>query len=516
MKRRRGLLILLILLTVLAKAFAVEQVHMRSLRDFDEARYAEVAHNIVRTGNWIIPLAGGPDDLRTVVYTRLENGAELYPYFWKPPLHTQFIAGFMHILGVAELAVRLPTVLFALAACGLVYLLARRLYPEYSWALLLAVFFFVSSADFSMLLGQGLAEMQLLCFSLTALYAATYKTRTGAVVAGVAFGLAFLTKSFITFWVPPVVVLLLFESDRLKEWGVRLAWATAAALIVIAPWHLLMYMQFGQVFIERYFLTNSTGRASGATGNIAPMQWYFIYMLDQWKPYVFVIPVVAAGVAASLRKKEKSTWVLVVWSLIILIPLSIARSKVYWYMFPAWVPMSLCLAVFLERAYKSGRTSVLGAGIIFALFSLHPYWQLDPHHIPLKSFAAYLALGSGVSFWLWHQKQKTKGTTLFILICTLIIVLANVASVWGRLHQTDENHDLRTLILRHPQLPELTPVGYPYEAALFYSHIGNMRLYETPAPEYIFASTPLEDPTIRSQFQAIDQEGQFTLYRKIR
>ncbi len=506
---------LLCTVIIVVKAFAVEQIHTRSLRDFDEARYAEVAQNIVRTGNWLIPMAGGPDEPRDIIYTTLPNGQDLYPYFWKPPLHPQIIAAFMHVIGVNELAVRLPTVLFALGACWLAYLLVRKLYPDTSWAPILTVLFFISGVDFAILLGQGLAEMQLLCFSLAALYFATYKTRSGAVMAGVTFGLAFLTKSFITFWVPPVVALFLLDSRQVKEWAMRLIWFGVAAVVMIVPWHLLMYVQFGQSFIEHYLLTNSAGRTSGATGNIAPPQWYFIYMLDQWKPYIFVIPAIAGGVSASLRNKEKSTWMLMLWSLIILVPLSIAKSKVYWYMFPVWIPFTLLLAVFLERAYRSGRAYVMGAGVAVALFSLHSYWQLSPQHIPLKSFAAFAVLGSGVSLWLWRMKQKHQVRELFVLICTLILVLATITSVSGRLHQTDENRDLRTLILRHPDLLELTPVSYPYEAALFYSRIGNMQLY-TPQAQYIFAAAPLEDPTIRSQCMAIDQEGRFTLYRKIR
>lgn len=515
MSRTTVLFITLLIVIIAAKAFAIEHIHSQSLRDFDEARYAEVAHNIVRTGNWLIPMAGGPDEPRDTVYTMLPNGQNLYPYFWKPPLHPQIIAAFMHMVGVGELAVRLPTVLFALVACGFFYLLARRLYPELSWAPLVAVLFFVSSVDFSILLGQGLAEMQLLCFSLAALYCATDKTRTGAVWAGLAFGLAFLTKSFITFWVPPVVALLLFDVKHLKEWMIRLVWFGIAAVVMILPWHLLMVMEFGQSFVEHYLLTNSAGRTSGATGNIAPPQWYFIYMLDQWKPFIFIVPALAGGILASLRNKEKSTWMLVLWSLIVLIPLSIARSKVYWYMFPVWIPFTLLLAVFLERAYRSGRTYVIAAAIVFALFSLHSYWQLNPQYIPLKSFAAFVVLGSGVSWWLWGVKQASDTRVLFAVICALIFVLANIASVGSRLRQTDENRDLRTLLLRHPDLPELTPVSYPYEAALFYSRIGNMQLY-TPQAQYIFTAAPLEDPTIRSQFMAIDEEGRFVLYRKIR
>ena len=510
----KALIILGVLLAICIKAFGVEQIHTRSLRDFDEARYAEVAQNIVRTGNWIIPLAGGPDEPRDTIYTTLPNGQHLYPYFWKPPLHPQIIAAFMHVMGVGELAVRLPTVLFALASCGFFYLLARRLFPDTLWAPLVAVLFFISGTDFSLLLGQGLAEMQLLCFCLAAVYCASYKTRTGAVLAGVAFGCAFLTKSFISFWVPAVVAFVLYERGQYKEFSIRLGLYLLAALVVAAPWHLLMYAQFGTVFIDRYFLTNSTGRTSGATGNIAPVQWYFIYMLDQWKPYVFILPALAAGIGASIQKRERSTWLLLLWGLVILIPLSIARSKVYWYIFPVWIPTALALAVFLERAYRRSRSYVLIAGIVAVFFSLHPYWRLSPQHIPLKQFALYLFVAGVVSFWLWHKKKQFKAG-LFISAYLLILIVANMASIGGRMHQTDENRDLRALIQRHPHLPELTPIGYPYEAALYYSQIGNMQLY-TPQARYIFAAAPLEDPTIRSQFIEIDREGRFTLYKKIR
>jgi len=56
------------------RAFFVEEIASRPLNDFDEARYAEVAKNIVKTKNWVVPLAGGPDEPRNIISTRLPNG----------------------------------------------------------------------------------------------------------------------------------------------------------------------------------------------------------------------------------------------------------------------------------------------------------------------------------------------------------------------------------------------------------------------------------------------------------
>ena len=261
----------------------------KALYDFDEARYAEIAKNVIKTGNILVPLSGGPDEPRDLAFIKLQNGEALYPYFWKPPLHTLVLVFFMKLFGVSELSVRLPSLLFSISAVFLVYKLTKKLFKTYDWAPFVASTFFITTNDFSFISSQGLAEAQLLFLSLVSIWFALKKTSRDVFLSGIFFGLAFMTKSFITFWVPLLVLFILFSRD-LKQYFKFIALFVVASLIIILPWHFYMWFTFGQIFIDRYIIVNLIGRTAGIQ-NPAPFQWYLIYMLDQWKPYIFLLSV---------------------------------------------------------------------------------------------------------------------------------------------------------------------------------------------------------------------------------
>ena len=102
-------------------------------------------------------------------------------------------------------------------------------------------------------------------------------------------GLAFLTKSVATFWILPLYILIKILR---KKFSVReICIYVVSSVLIAAPWFMYMYLTFGDIFIARHFLLNLNGGAA-VRQNIAPVQWYLIYMLDMWKPLVFLSPLV--------------------------------------------------------------------------------------------------------------------------------------------------------------------------------------------------------------------------------
>ena len=80
------------------------------LTDTTEARYAEIARNMVESGNWIAPL--------------FDLGA---PFLAEPPLHSWLAASGIAFIGVTAFAVRLGVLLAALATLTILWLWARSL-----------------------------------------------------------------------------------------------------------------------------------------------------------------------------------------------------------------------------------------------------------------------------------------------------------------------------------------------------------------------------------------------------
>ena len=77
------------------------------LMDTTEARYAEIARKMLETGDWLMP--------------QFDYGL---PFWGKPPLSTWLSAFAMRVLGVNELAARLPSAALLVVCAALVYALA--------------------------------------------------------------------------------------------------------------------------------------------------------------------------------------------------------------------------------------------------------------------------------------------------------------------------------------------------------------------------------------------------------
>ena len=104
---------LLLLLTITGCLFFIGLGRLPLLEP-DEGRNAEVAREMLADGSWITP------------------HFDTLPYLDKPAIFFWMVAGSMRLFGLSEQAARLPSALMALGAALLVWLLARRMFPEVS------------------------------------------------------------------------------------------------------------------------------------------------------------------------------------------------------------------------------------------------------------------------------------------------------------------------------------------------------------------------------------------------
>jgi 4-amino-4-deoxy-L-arabinose transferase-like glycosyltransferase len=184
------------LLVLAAAALAGQAV--RPLTDTTEARYAEVAREMLRSGDWLTPTLEG------------------IPHLTKPPLVTWLMAGSMAVFGVNAWGARVPGILALLIAAFLVGRVARYLgRPEAEgWG---AAMFGVSAGGMVAALVPS-TDMVLTAWEVGA--AAAYLAhRRGVRGARLAFfaalGGAFLTKGPPGLLIPVAVVV----GDRLRRPG---------------------------------------------------------------------------------------------------------------------------------------------------------------------------------------------------------------------------------------------------------------------------------------------------------
>lgn len=300
-----------------------------------------------------------------------------------------------------------------------------------------------------------------------------------------------------------------FNKLTLKSWLLF----TISGLVIILPWHVYMYFKFGSVFIDRYVLTNILGRVDGATGNQAPIKWYLIYMLDQWKPYIFALPILSSLFFSQLIKKQKSLWLILIWIGLILLPLSLASSKVYWYIFPIIIPISILLSFGLESAYTQRRYLILILTLIFSIFSTHPFWQLNIRHTPIKEFVFFFVAMGLISFIL---NQKTKRNLIYLLIVNLMLIcgLSLQHNYKTSLSRQDDNAPIKHILTSHRPYSNLTVLNMAYEAPLFYADTGNVEMGVQATTQFILTKKSDKPVDWTNQFNLIDQEKEVQLYQR--
>lgn len=498
-----------ILLIVSIKFFTIDHIATRPLNDYDEARYAEVSKNMISSGEFLIPLAGGPDEPRTLVITHAKNGGELYPFFWKPPFVIWLQSMSMKLIGINELAARIPSLIASIGILILTYKL-MSLYQIDTIIKLVFISTFALSYDFTYLATQGTTDAVFCFLSTFVLYIAHTKHRRSYIFAGIATGLAILTKSIAAFWIPFAYIATIYMR---KAFSVKKCADYLSALILIAaPWFIFMYARFGNIYISRHFLLNLQGGAANGQ-NFAPIQWYGIYMLDMWKPLIFLAPIVLFTLLKKIQKKDFAFLPILIWALLILIPFSISASKVWWYIFPMWPAFILLLAISLD--YIQQKKAALTIASLLLLCSILPYWQLSIHHIPLKAFIFLVCISTAALFFIKDFLQEKK-IYLYVFAALLFVISIYHSYTYFPRNPT-WNTDIKKLGLRNQGLTHIGVLGRAYEAPLYYFNSHNIDTYSTPYIEWkylIYKKNSM--PVDLSTFVLIDKEGDMELYKSIK
>jgi 4-amino-4-deoxy-L-arabinose transferase-like glycosyltransferase len=201
---------------------------VRDLWDPDEGRYASVALDMVRSGDFVTPREAG---MRFVD---------------KPPLLYWAQDAAFAVLGPTPFAARLPCLLAGAAACTLLFALARRWTSDRRAAWLAAGTFATSVA------GMGFSrnvstDMPLVAAVLGAIVAADAALRSPRVAPraglGLAVGLGLLAKGALAAALPALVALAWIVVGASPRRVARVAFsptAWAVALVVAAPWYVAM------------------------------------------------------------------------------------------------------------------------------------------------------------------------------------------------------------------------------------------------------------------------------------
>ena len=315
----------------------------------DEGRYAEIAREMVISGDYVTPR----DDFEL--------------YFEKPPLVYWAEAAAIQIFGVNEFAVRLPAALFSIGQVVVTAALAEAMLGAaagFFAALVLALSpLFFGFARFATL-DPALAFF--LAAALGAFYAAARgdsfsrgPARRWLLISAAMLALGTLAKGPIALLLGGAIALAWMAIERRLRHVAQmpLVWCLVIYAAIVVPWFVLVEARnpgFVHFFIihehlERYVASSEHGWGP----------WFFIPIVigGAW-PWIFFVPLgwsaMRAGDGLSESAKDPSgrraaARFLAIWFVVIFVFFSIPRSKLGSYILPALVPLAIVAGYGLAR-----------------------------------------------------------------------------------------------------------------------------------------------------------------------
>jgi 4-amino-4-deoxy-L-arabinose transferase-like glycosyltransferase len=362
-----------LLLAVALGALALTvNMGQRPLVDWDEATYAQVAHEALSNGH-ILDLTW--------------NGA---PYVKKPPLLFWLVTASFRTLGESEFAARLPSVIAGVGTLALIYLIAAPVIGRFGAFLAsvapLGFYFFIARGG-----RECATDAPLIFFSTLAIYGISRRPerRWWLVVSGMACGLAIMSKGLAG--VLPLVVAaagFIFLPGFSAAGTGALLWMAAGAALSAGPWYLyealFNYPAFLSSFVGYETLRRVTSHLEDdQLGSEFPLATFASEVRYLWPLLVplaaLLVGAARDGLAEALRRVPPAIWLWVVWLAVTLTAACAVQTRLPWYVLPALIPTALLAAAVPVYALRRGPRTIAAvlAAAALALIALHApkHWR---------------------------------------------------------------------------------------------------------------------------------------------
>lgn len=394
----------------------------------DEGRYAEIAREMVASGNYVTPYLNG------------------IKYFEKPALFYWLESIAIHWGGLNLWSLRSINALLGLFGCIITYCTGRQLYDRSTG--LLAALILGTSALYFVMAHMISLDLPVTFFLMATLYAFILgiqhinspSRRYYFWTSSIAAACAVLTKGLIGLVFPLMIITtwiaLLGEWRLLKR--VCLPSCLFIFFLITTPWHLLVGSYnpefFYFYFIKQHFLRYTTLKI----GHYQPV-WFFIptLMLGFFPWIVFLPQTIKQALPSSwqTRHQQKNALFFLLWAVLIFIFFSFSKSKLIPYILPVFPPLAILTAHYLQQAIACKNTIglklsyaalLIFSSLIMVVFFIFPHYV----HVPDPITATrYLYLAGTVLFIgiltanLFVYRHPHRATTITFSTCALFLLL---------------------------------------------------------------------------------------------
>ena len=332
-----------------------------------EIYFLDAARHMAESGDWLVPRYQGE------------------PFFDKPALAYWAMAAAFRLLGPDPAAARLVSVLAALGVVATTVALGRRLFDGptalAAGACLSTTLAFLSFGRIAM------SDMLLSLFTTLGAALGTrawdeHPPRWTAPALGACLGLGFLAKGPIALVVGGSALLALAIAHR-RSPSVS-AGSVAAGILAFAVtglgWFAVLHARIGPGALEHFFLRENLSRFADSTYALGQPPWFYVlaYLSGglPWSPF---LPLALWRLRGEPDPRARaSARALLLWVALVLLPLTLSRGKIDYYLLPLYPAVSLIVGRHfavaawrhLDRSWAS--VVLLLTATVLAATALHP------------------------------------------------------------------------------------------------------------------------------------------------
>ncbi|QJR81484.1 glycosyltransferase family 39 protein [Alteromonas pelagimontana] len=365
----------------------------------DEPRFAQIAKEMVETGNWFFPTRAG----------------EYYPD--KPPVFMWAIAFFFVLTGSIKMAFLLPSALSALLTLFLVYDLGKRFWGRkealVATATLLFCLQFLLQAKSAQIDAMVTCWITISCYGLLRFlllerrwcwyYLAFFFMGIGVITKGVGFLPVFMLIPYYFYQ-----KIHLQTGNQEKESYVVVRWLAGPIimLVAIALWFLpmLLMVHYSQDVALIHYRDNilfkqTVTRYADSWHHIKPFWYYIVEVIPVfWLPVSLALPWLIPYWYRAIKERDGRIILPLAWIVLLVFFFSLSPGKRGVYVFPALPMLALiCAPYFITLARRRHFTWLLWS-LVFILSSALLF--LGVAGIAKADFAMKLGNKFTISPWL--------------------------------------------------------------------------------------------------------------------
>lgn len=475
----RALWVVGLAMVVFALAYRLEAPPL--FEDPNDGQYAEVAREMLESGDWISP------QLNYVLFLN------------KPPLLYWLIAVSYKLFGVNEAAARLPGVLVMLVTLLLLYHLGRSLFGSNIGALGACVYAAmpatVIEARFvrpdGLLVASTVAA--LLAFHV-ALHSQGSRRRRALYGFQLALAAGLLAKGIVALLLPGFAVAVVILAEKRWDFLLRLAAPRSWLLffILITPWHVVAAVRhpgFAWDYIVNQHFLFFLDRKFPRDSIPVPLSVFWGAFLGRLFPWTIFLPLVVLHSVrqwGTARGQVRPHTLPLAWAVGVLLFFSLATSRLEHYALPAIPAVALLTGAALEHlagAGHRGRRTIqahLGCLLALAVAGLwwapgllaEDTWLRQATTLPniARGFTAALCVGCVAAILAAHRAPRVVAPVLGFLFLALMPLIHR-----GLVALTPINSSAPVAQLLERNGADTAAVVF--EAPVEYQHVAGLNFY---------------------------------------